>query len=462
MPAQTLEIPKRLPLVVSPENRDYSTAKDSRLVNGFIEKSETTGEYHLYKRQGLAVDTTLSGAGQGVYNWKGDIYAVFGTSLYKNGVSIGTVDATGGVYAFDQTLGATPYLVLGNGVKAYTWDNTTLAQITDVDFPAAFVKGWAYLDGTSYVMTAKAEIQGSDLNNPTSWDPLNVLIAQIEPDGGVALGKQLVYVIAFKQWSTEIFYDAANATGSPLGTVQGAKVNWGCANAASIQNVDGILFWIATNRNASVQVLALDNLKPQVISTPPIERLLDEADTSAGNVFSWSFKDEGHWFYGITLKSENLTLVYDYKERMWAQWTDKNGNYFPFVSATFDSDGNHIFQHETNGKLYKLDSTFWTDAGDLITVDIYTPNFDAGVRRRKQMNFLEFIGDQTPGSILQVRKSDDDYQTWSNFRTVDLSKRRPYLTGCGTFYRRAHHFRHACNTPLRLQAIEMQLDIGVL
>lgn len=455
--------PKRLPLVLDPENRDDDATKDARLINGYMEKSRATGEYSLYKRFGLSSFQTQTGNGYGAYNWKGDVYTVFGTTLYKNGVSIGTVDGTGGVYRFDSTMGATSYLVLGNGVKAYTYDGATLLQITDVDFPSAFIKGWAYLDGTSYVGVAAGQIYGSAINNPTSWDPLNFLTAQIEPDQAVAIAKQLVYVIDFKQWSTEFFYDALNATGSPLGPSQGNKLNYGCASANSVASIDGMLFWATTNREASPQVAMMDALSMKVISTPPIDRLLLGADFSA--VYSWTIKYEGHRFYVLTLKNDNLTLAYDATEKLWSQWTDVNGNYLPIVASTFDSSNRHILQHESNGKLYYADRSYTNDDGSLITVDLYTPNFDAGVRRlRKHLPWMEFVADQTPGSFLDVRCNDSDYDStkWTNFRRVDLSVKRPYLDNCGTFYRRAYHFRHRCNTRLRIQAAEMSLSLGTL
>jgi hypothetical protein len=111
-----------------------------------------------------------------------------------------------------------------------------------------------------------------------------------------------------------------------------------------------------------------------------------------------------------------------------------------------------------------MDSQYTNDDGVVTTWDLYTPNFDGGVRRRKQMKVLEIIGDQTPGSVMQVRTNDYDYDPakWTNFRKVDLSVRKPILTDCGTFMRRAHHFRHQCNTRLRLQAAEMQIDLGTL
>ena len=202
----------------------------------------------------------------------------------------------------------------------------------------------------------------------------------------------------------------------------------------------------------------MDKLKVEVISSAPVERLIAHADFTA--VFSWAIKFDGHSFYVFTLKNTNLTLAYDIEEKEWSQWTDKDGNYLPIVSSTFDGSKNHILQHESNGKLYYSDSSYFTDDGDIITVDIYTPNFDGGVRRTKQLNMLTIIADKVPGSMLQVRSSDDDYQTWSNFRSVDLSEDDPRLPQEGSFLRRAYNFRHQMATDFRLQAAELQVDIG--
>jgi len=465
--AESVAIPKRLPLVIQPENRDESTNKDAKLVNAYVEKDKQTGGYHIFKRPGLASYATYSAAtGTGIYNWQGDLYAIFGGTFYKNGTPIAPAVSSGqGTYTFSSSLGATPRLQFGNGVATYNYNTASgIVVMSGANFPSTTVKGIVYLDGTTYVMDAAATIRGCDsLNAPNLWtDVLNTITAQIEPDPGVALAKQLVYVLALKEWSAEVFYDAANATASPLGPVQGAKLNYGCANEDSVQEIDGMLFWLSTNRAASPQVVMLDNLKLQVVSTKAIERLLGGADLSF--VYSFGLKYEGHLFYGLTLRESNITLVYDAAENMWAQWTDANGNYFPIVSTTYLTGTGNILQHVTNGKLYSLDSGTFTDDGSVITVDLYTPNFDGGIRRRKQMNMLEFIGDQTVGSVLQVRTNDHDYAAdkWSPFREVDMSLQKPILSNCGTFMRRAHHIRHQCNTSLRLEAAEMQIDIGTL
>lgn len=456
--------PDRLPLVVTPNNRDSSWTKDARMVNCYAERQDD-GSYSVFKRPGLSADADLSestAAGRGLYNWNGDVFAVFGTSLYKNGTSLGTVDGTNGVYRFSVNNQTSPAkLQLTNGVKAYNYDSTGgLVEITDADFVKPHVKGWAFLDGTTYYMDSAGAIRGSDIGDTTAFDALNKIIAQIEPDAGVAMAKQLVYVIALKSWTTEAFYDAGNATGSPLGAVQGAKVSFGCASADSVQDVDGLLAWLGRARSSSLQVYAMENLKAGPISTKAIERLLAGADLTT--VYSWHFKLNGHMFYGLTITAANLTLVYDLNERLWSQWTDSDGNYFPIVAAATSSGNLPIFQHATNGKVYKVDDDYTTDDGSLIQVDIYTVNYDKGTRNRKMCPAMEIVADQTAGSEIGIRWSEDDYQTWSNFLTLSLEQPRPKTPPLGTFVKRAFNFRHRRATKMRLHSVDITIAMGVL
>lgn len=466
--AQTVTIPKRLPLVLDPQNRNANTSYDAKLVNAYMETRQGPEgvETWMFQRPGiLALSQPPGGSavGRGVFNWQGDVYAVFAGVLYKNGTSIGSVEDAG-QYRFNSSLGGTPKLFLGNGANAYTYNiSAGLLHVTGGNFPSTFVRGSAYLDGTMYVMVAaQAEIDGSDINAPDTWSALNEIFAQIEPDFGVALAKQLVYVVALKQWTTEFFFNAQNDTGSPLGPAQNMKLNQGCASADSVQDVEGTLAWISAARSAGYQVVALTDGRLSPISTRAIDRLIKTL--SLTTIYSWYLVEDGHKFFGFTSTGSNLTLVYDMTEGFWAQWTDKSGNYFPICSSTFDSTGT-ILQHASNGRLYRCSNSYEDDAGDIITVDMYTPNFDGGTKRRKQMNMLQPICDQKEGSILQVRVNDNDYNPakWSNFRNIDLSVENPILTGMGTFRRRAHHFRHSRPTRMpRIQAMEMQIDLGTL
>jgi len=351
---------------------------------------------------------------------------------------------------------ATQVTIDGNATATTTGVSLTF----ETGFPVDRVPGIAYLDGYINVMTPDATIWSSDANEPDSWPLDSNIVAQIEADKAVYLSKQLVYLLAFKKYSVEMFYDAGNAAGSPLSPVQGAKVSFGCRHAGSIANMEGTIFWVSQARDGGTAVYLMDNVKSAMISTPPIERLLQQADYTT--VYSWCARVAGHKYYCVTLPSSNLSLVYDMTSQQWYQWTDYQGNYLPFVSATYTGDNQAIFQHATNGNMYELEIVNATDDGQVITMDVYTPNYDGGTRKRKTVVIMDIIADQTNGSVLQVRCSDDDYQTWTNFREVDLSKNRPMLINCGTFRRRAYHFRHQSATPLRIRAVELQIDLGTL
>ena len=528
------QITLRLPLAVTPDNRDNTVGKDARLINAFVEQTPD-GQSVIFKRPGYSASVIAAAqVGRGLYNWLGNIYSIFGTQMYKDGVSLGTsIYSLGGLYTFSQTLGTAPILFFHNTQVAYKYTTaggvvnlvgttstattgttainspviTTITNLANVlagssvvgtgvplgayvltvdsatqvtininataaatlvaltfgnpGFPANVVPGQAYLNGYTYVMTTVAAIYNSKLNDVSNlaWSPLNYLIAQIEPDGGVYLAKQLVYVIAFKQWSTEVFYDAGNPVGSPLAQVQAAKVNYGCRIAGSVAEVESRLIWISTTRSGNIGVMVMESLKVRSISTPAIERILQEVDYTQ-SVYSWGANIGGHELYILTCIGANITLVYDFSTKLWSQWTDSSGNYFPFIASTFSAMSQVILQHISNGTLVTISQLVFQDAGGTITVTVVTPEFDAGSRKIKYLSKLDFISDQTTGSTLSVRASDDSYVTWSNTRTVDLSKKKPNLTDCGSFVKRAYEIKYTANTPLRLYGIEMQVELG--
>lgn len=481
--ANTNTQPPRIPLILDPENRYNTTNQDARLVNAYMESADRlTKQYHLYKRPGYGSQQqvgTSTAAGMGTYTWNGNVYSIFAGILYKNGTQVATgLDTSNGVYSFNEIKGSDPKIVMQNGVQGYAYDDTALLSsplyVTSGNiYPQYTVKGIAYLDGETYVMqrffgtqNTPAVIWGSAVNSvtgPTDWDPLDFITAQIEPDYPVALNKQLSYVIAFKQWTTEVFFDAGNATGSPLQSVPGSKARFGCAHQDSVQRIEDVLFWLSTNQSASLQVCMMENLQVGVISSVAVDRLLNNANLSGG-VYSWQLKVDGHLFYILTIVSANLTLAYDVIEKGWAQWTDTNGNYVPICSSTYDASGHKVIQHATNGCLYYMDSAYiyGDDNGSNMPVQIITPIFDAGTRRNKFLSMLEIIGDKQVGNYLTVQVSDDDYNTWSQPRRVDMGYDRMLLPDCGTFRRRAWWIQYNQYGPLRLSGMEPQFDLGVL
>lgn len=353
---------------------------------------------------------------------------------------------------------STQITMSANATANYIQNTVSILTPGQTAFPPLLVPGQAFLDGTTYVMDPKAHIFGSEINDTKSWDPENYLTAQIEPDGGVALAKQLVYVIAFKQWSTEFFYDAAQPSGSPLGDVQGNKINQGCRDAGSVADSEGALIWVTTTRQGNVGVWIIDAARGSSIGSGSVERLLQDA--SYVGCCSYALHTGGHRFYVLNVPAANLTLIFDLATNEWYRWTDTNGNYLPYVAATFGANQIVLLQHATNGSVYQMSTNFHDDSGSVIPWDLYTPNYDAGQRINKELARMDFIGDQTPGCWIITTHSEDDYKTWSAPRMTDMGQQRPNLKDCGSFRRRAWHFSNRTKTFLRIQAVELDIKAG--
>lgn len=466
-------------MVADTESRDQLSNKDARLINCYAELNRKTGNYAVEKRPGsITYDDGHTGSGFGIYRWVNDLYAIWGDgTITKNGANLAVgLNTVGGYYRFVQTQGI-PRLVFGNGLAAYYTDGATVTQISDPDFPNVFVRGWAYLDGTLYVMRPDGGIQGSGIDDPTTWDPLNLIFAEQESDDGVALAKQNNFVVALKQWTTEFFYDAKNPTGSPLAPYTSYYLNFGIANEGSLAEGDGILLWASSNRSGSIHIVKLENLAFEIVSTPDIDRLLE--NKTAFEMRSVFLKIAGHRFYVLDVVTLPFTLVYDLDQKKWYEWTDSDpasttGGQWPFVSIAQDALGTHVGQHTSNGAIYALapDYIYPVDYGDNVSgqivggfspqVDIYTPNFDFGVNRNKMLNAFYFLTDVVKGSVLQVRHSDDDYTTWSGFRPVSFAEKRPFVRDEGTFFRRAYNFRHVKPTKFRISDTDLQMDLCTL
>lgn len=221
---------------------------------------------------------------------------------------------------------AGPLMLKGTGT-AYSVSGTAATGISDVDYPASTVRGVQYLDSTFYVMEPDGTIWNSAAaaDDPTTWPTDGFILAGFEPDNGVFLGKALNYIVAFGQWTTELFWDAANATGSPLSPVNNGVLLIGCAAAGSVAQTESTLIWMAQRKaqnSASHKgrfVAILVGTSYEEISTPDINRILEADDLAT--VYAVVVELAGHSWYLLTLGTSNLTLVYDLKYKQWYVWT---------------------------------------------------------------------------------------------------------------------------------------------
>jgi hypothetical protein len=316
----------------------------------------------------------------------------------------------------------------------------------------------ASLNRSVYTASANLEVNGTDPDNPEAWDPLNSLYAYSDVDRCVGIAKQLSTIAVFKETSTEFFRDAGT-TPTPLARVEGLKLDVGLQDVNTLCEADDTIFWSARVKVGQRSVWAMTKLQAKEISNPSIRRFLTEHqdDEQYGMVFSLN----GHTFYLISITGVPA-LVYDMTSGTWSYWTALGEVDWPFVDATNGSDGTVYLQHRSNGRVYRFDATVHEDDGERIDMDIYPPEFDGGTRKGKYLANMFINADQEPGSTLQLRVSDDNQQSWTDWRMFDLGHDRPRLEACGTFTKRVFHFRHSSPTACRLHEVELELDVGTL
>jgi hypothetical protein len=337
-----------------------------------------------------------------------------------------------------------------------------------------FAPGIAYLDNKVYVMGLDGKVYDSATNDPSSWAG-TYLQASSDPDNGVGLVRHLNYLLCFGQWSTEAFYDAGNPTGSPLAVAQTYKMEIGCANGNSIAASEQTVLWVGQALTQGRSVYLMDGMSPQKVSSRYIDKYLN-ADAML-NLRSYCYKVAGHSLYVLTLHDQNITFVYDLDEKEWYQWTSQSGDtgivnsgtetyYTPaFYSGNVEYQAAPYLLDDDSGTIYKQDQSYTTDAGRLIYLRSITPILDSGSTKRKFYRKIEVVADKInsvdgTSQLGYIRSSDDDYATTSTFRSVDLSVGRPQLYQLGSARRRSWEFFHSGATPLRIDGLEVDFDIG--
>ncbi len=494
--APSVAFPIKLPLATPLQTQlrtdsNLEILLKAHLFNCFAEYQPDTKEFSVEKRPGSLLFSAISagpsaGIGKGISYLSSHLISIVGGNVYATdggsavSVIIGTVDTAGGFYRF-HTLPNSQGLAFSNGVKAY-FISSVAGPVTQIvtNFPTSFVKSFVYLNSRFYIGLFPNRIRGAtNLDDITTWDLLNELSAQDEPDDLVGLFKHLTYVTAIKEWTTEFFFnDQQNIVGSTLSPQQQSKLDVGCFSVNTIQEIDGSLFWMSSNKQKKPQVLRIDGLQETIISTPHVEKILEALATGPSviisadqAVFSIYMKISGHRFYILNLTTLGFSLVYDIDQQLWYVWGEditatRTFGILGLSGVTTSSAGVSFAQDYYTGDIYKIapDYKYPTDSGRLIEVDIYTKSMDLETPRSKQVNMMYFDAERVIGNEIEIRFNDQDYlpTAWSSFRTVNLDNDKSTLERCGSFNTRAHHIRHKLPIAFRINSVRLQVDIGTL
>jgi hypothetical protein len=323
-------------------------------------------------------------------------------------------------------------------------------------YPLETVPGIVPLGGFVYVMDPTGLIHGSALDDPTTWPSLNVVGADFDDDVGVCLARYLNYVVAFGTESTQLFFDAGNSPGIAIQPYLNANMKVGCAAASTVAAFENTLVWVSNTREGERKVVMMNGITPTPISNVFIEKFLYNLNNIQGVLLSI----KGHQFYILNVVSGGApaTLVFDFATKKWVVWT-LNITGIPVAYRFVINDGN-LMLHPTNGKLYKMNYDSPQDVGGVIPVTIVSPQIDGGTMRMKPWGRLDVVCDAGLASgVAAIDFSDDGGNTFGPQRVIDLDSLRPSLFRNGASRRRIYRFQHNNFNPLRLEALEQQIEL---
>lgn len=418
------------PMLSGPEGRgDDAKVKEKRI---------------LIPTAGLELLIDLGDAELRCLQTHGDyVYAVVGNSvrkitvnhLTKTAVSttLGTIStSTGKVY-----MASNPTQIVwvdgSNTGYIYTPGSGVFATInsTDSDFPGGsqvvFIDSYFVVNdpglGTFY---------SSASNNGNSWDPLDVATAENGTDEILGFGVSKGDLWVFGNNTTEIWYNAANPSGSPFSPRQGLGLQIGCGAAASVVEVDDLLIWL-DNRGyivqSNVSPFTRDNNSGYQLEIISTEALTTEILSYRINsdAIAMSYNDRGHLMYQITFPTAKKTWVYDYTTKIWHE----RAYYNEFLNELEHHLGQFYTQYETmhlmggirNGKIYISDSSIYTDnTVGIRRIRTTSPQYDEEENRLVSVDRIQLrmeTGNATQTGLgsdpqIELRYSLDGGHTWSH------------------------------------------------
>ena len=460
---------KRIPFAQDLETRDGTLTRDSRTVNAAFERNGSAIDF--VKRPGLfpgGLHGLPSVQLQGLTAYgSATVYTAGGTNLYTD-IS-GTLTTYSGIFAalqnvyfcrtyLDQNLFFTDGTTFYNSTQAIPAPTNPVPPIAGgVWVSPVWLNNYVYIGNTRNNL-----IYSCHSGDPTTWTGTSNIAFYQTNDTLVGLANHLNYIVAFGQKSAQFYYDAGTGDGATISSLAVATsydIEIGCANKDSIASAENTVVWVGVSQTVGTGVYMLNGVTPVKISTASIDKII------AGSICSsYIYRFNGHSVYVLSYL-DAVTLAYDMTTQMWSQWTSFNGtSEGAFIGWSYTesfSGGTRIpfvIDFHTCTSYSLSEGSFMDDTQSIYTRSI-TELDDEGSTKMKFYRRAEVVGD-TSTTTVQLSYTKDDYNTYSPARTIDMSTTRPAVYQLASSRRRAWQMLHTDNTALRLQALELDFDLG--
>lgn len=389
------------------------------------EKARST--YILEAFPGLAAfGTQAGGVDRGMFEHKGLLYKVTGTSLYSVS-SLGVHTLLGTIPGSDRCIFAPiqSSVVIVTGGVPYVWNGSVLTTVTDVDLETP--NGAAHLNNQILYDGNGGRFAVSDVGDATSINALNYATAESEADDIVRVYtfNQIAYMMGVQ--TIEPWWNSGQGN-PPFDRVEGGIVHVGLGALHSVANDKNSMYFYGSDdqiyslRGSSSAVLS-------IISTQPMAQEFKKYGTVSDNI-GFCINLDGQWMYVSTFPTVNKTWVYIIDTKEWFELS--SGSQLGRWSANSYAYcyRKHLIADFESGDIYELSDTTYTENGDTIIrfrdsaplhaglLDSSRGNFDG---KDLEMNRFELILNTGVGLVsgqgsdpeVMLSFSDDGGRTFS-------------------------------------------------
>ncbi len=268
-------------------------------------------------------------AGTTFFEWFDDDTFVVRGTVANDGIDLATMCSGGSA--------STPNMLIISGSQGYTYTlaTNTLTLMGDFDFPANPVM-CEFFAGYFLVLDRNTRsIQWSALEDPSSWDPFDVIETSWAGDNVQFIKRYGTKIWTGGTQTSQVLY----ATGGVevFAPAQESLIEHGCVARFTGQRTATGVVCLDQGERGVGHVVLYPGLQGTEISTYSIN--LEQA-TQAGLLnasYAFCLEMEGHdWFVLNNRNAENtfrLTPVFDFTERLWhhwAHWDPDTSKWIPF------------------------------------------------------------------------------------------------------------------------------------
>lgn len=255
----------------------------------------------------------------------------------------------------------------------------------------------------------------------TEWNALEFASAEYQPDPIICIGILGDQIFLLGSASTEV-WALTGSTAPAIAPYGGLAWDLGCKARDTVCNMRGSsLIWVTDK----CEVVQSFGSTPQIISDNGLAERIRRS--SPLGLRAWTFSIDQHIYYVLSLEAE--TWVYDVTTKLWSNSASFDRSYWrAHLGTDVSGDAFALDAQAGSNQVWKVNPDTQTDAGDpIIATATAFHELKSGRDGCGNISIIASVGTglqegQGSNPIVELRWSDDQGQTWTDWKWTGLGR----------------------------------------